>query len=82
MPTNTVMVDGVVAIQWQFETCQVTVDEDVYQMTVAQFVGTGKGAVMPLAQGQIVRSGASCFVRRAVRQLKGLKLDEAVNNNN
>jgi hypothetical protein len=75
------MVDGVVATQWQFETCQVTVDEDVYQMTVARFVGTGKGAVMPLPQGQIVRSGASCFVRRAVRQLKGLKLDEAVNNN-
>jgi hypothetical protein len=82
MSTNTVMVDSVIATQWQFETCQVTVDEDVYQVTVAQFVGNGKGTVIPLSQGQIMRSGASCFVRKAVHQLKGLGLDEAVNNNN
>jgi 4'-phosphopantetheinyl transferase len=77
MAANTVMVDGVVATQWQFETCQVSVDEDVdvYQVTVAQFIGSGSGTVVPLAQGQIVRSDASCFVRKA---LKGLERDEAV----
>jgi len=80
IPTNTVMVDGVLATQWQFETSRVTVEEDVYQIAVAQFVGTGKGTVISLAQGQIVRSDASCFVRKAVRQLKGLELDEAVIN--
>lgn len=79
IPTNTVMVDGVLATQWQFETCRVTVEEDVYQITVAQFMDTGKGTVISLAPGQIVRSDASCFVRKAVRQLKGLELDEAVN---
>ncbi|KAI0254289.1 4'-phosphopantetheinyl transferase superfamily [Lactifluus subvellereus] len=79
MAANTVMVDGVVATQWQFEACQVTVDEDLYQVTAAQFVGSGSGTVVPLAQGQTVRSDASCFVRKA---LKGLELDEAVNNNN
>lgn len=70
MSANTVMVDGVVATQWQFETCQVTVDEDVYQVAVAQFVASGSGTVVPLAKGQIVRSDASCFVRKA---LKGLE---------
>ncbi|KAI0301808.1 hypothetical protein B0F90DRAFT_248888 [Multifurca ochricompacta] len=80
IPTNTVTVDGVLATNWQFETIQVTVDEDVYQVTVAHFMESGKGTVVPLNQGQIVRSGASSFVRKAVHQLKGLELEDAVNN--
>jgi len=82
MRANTVAVDGVVATDWRFETLQVIVDEDAYRVTVAQFVGSGDGSgtVVPLVQGQVVRSGASCFVRKAFRQLKGLELDDAGNN--
>jgi 4'-phosphopantetheinyl transferase len=69
---NTVAVDGVIASDWLFETSQVTVDGDAYRVTVAQFVGNGHGTgtVVPLSQSQIVCSGASYFVRKALRQLK------------
>jgi len=68
MAANMVAIDGVVATEWVFETSQVTVDEDTYRVTVAQFVGSGNGSgsVVPLVQGQIVCSGASCFVRKAI----------------
>jgi len=70
--TNTVAVDGVVASDWLFETSQVTVDGEAYRVTVAQFVGKGHGTgiVVPLSQSQIVCSGASHFVRKALCQLK------------
>jgi 4'-phosphopantetheinyl transferase len=78
---NTVVVDGVIASDWQFETSQVTVDGEgeAYRVTVAQFVGNGHGTgtVVPLSQSQIVCSGASYFVRKALRQLKGIELDNA-----
>jgi 4'-phosphopantetheinyl transferase len=80
MPTNTVAVDGMVATDWRFKTSQVVVDEEPYRVTVAQFVGSGDGSgtVVRLVQGQVVRSGASFFVRKALRQL-GLELDDAGN---
>jgi 4'-phosphopantetheinyl transferase len=73
MRRNTVAVDGAIATDWRFETSQVRVDEEAYRLTVAQFVGggDGSGTVVALGQGQIVRSGASCFVRKALYQLKG-----------
>jgi 4'-phosphopantetheinyl transferase len=76
---NTVAVDGVIASDWLFETSQVTVDGEAYRVTVAQFVGNGNGTgtVVPLSQSQIVCSGASYFVRKALRQLKGKELDDA-----
>jgi 4'-phosphopantetheinyl transferase len=76
---NTVAVDGVIASDWQFETSQVTVDGEAYRVTLAQFVGSGygTGTVVPFNQGQIVWSGASYFVRKALRQLKGIELDDA-----
>ena len=76
---NTVAVDGVIAIDWLFETSQVTVDGEAYRVTVAQFVGNdlGTGTVVPLSQSQIVYSGASYFVRKALRQLKGKELEVA-----
>ncbi len=78
---NTVLVDGVIAGDWQFETSQVTVDgeREAYRVTVAQFVGNGHGTgtVVPLSQSRIVCSGASYFVRKALRQLKGIELDNA-----
>ncbi|KAI9466750.1 hypothetical protein BJY52DRAFT_13133 [Lactarius psammicola] len=75
--TKTVTVDGMTATEWQFETSQVTVDEEAYRVTVAQFVGSGNGGgtVVTLTQGQIVRTGASSFVRKAIRQLRGLELE-------
>jgi len=75
---NTVAVDGVIASDWLFETSQVTVDGEAYRVTVAQFVGNGNGTgtVVPLSQSQIVCSGASYFVRKALRQLKGKELDD------
>ena len=75
--TKTVAVDGVAATEWQFETSQVTVDEEAYRVTVAQFVGNGNGGgtVVTLGQGRIVRTGASSLVRKAFRQLKGLELE-------
>jgi len=80
--TNTVAVDGVIAADWQFETSQVMLDDDKpYRITVAQFVGSGNGSgtVVPLAQRQIVCSGASSFVRKALHQLKELERDDAGN---
>ncbi|KAF8505507.1 4'-phosphopantetheinyl transferase superfamily [Russula emetica] len=76
---NTVAVDGVIASDWLFETSQVTVDGEAYRVTVAQFVGNGHGTgtVVPLSQSQIVCSGASYFVRKALRQLKGKELEGA-----
>jgi 4'-phosphopantetheinyl transferase len=76
---NNVAVDGVIASDWLFETSQVTVDGEVYRVTVAHFVGNGlgTGTVVPLSQSQIVCSGASYFVRKALRQLKGKELDDA-----
>jgi 4'-phosphopantetheinyl transferase len=76
---NTVAVDGVIASDWCFETSQVTVDGEAYRVTVAQFVGNGHGTgtVVPLSQSQIVCSGASYFVRKALRQLKGKELVDA-----
>lgn len=76
---NTVVVDGVIASDWLFETSQVTVDGEAYRVTVAQFVGSGHGTgtVVPLSQRQIVCSGASDFVRKALRQLKGKELEGA-----
>jgi 4'-phosphopantetheinyl transferase len=76
---NTVAVDGVIASDWLFETAQVTVDGEGYRVTVAQFAGNGHGtgSVVPLSQSQIVCSGASYFVRKALRQLKGKELDDA-----
>ncbi|KAH9050069.1 hypothetical protein EDB84DRAFT_726118 [Lactarius hengduanensis] len=73
--TKMVTVDGVVATEWRFETSQVTVDEEAYRVTVAQFVGSGNGGgtVVALTQGQIVRTGASSFVRKAIRQIRGLE---------
>jgi 4'-phosphopantetheinyl transferase len=78
---NTVAVDGVIATDWQFQTSHVTIDGEAYRVTVAQFVGNGYGTgiVVPLGQGQIVCSGASYFVRKALRQLKGIELDDAGN---
>lgn len=75
---NTVAVDGVIVSDWLFETSQVTVDGEAYRVTVAQFVGNGHGTgtVVPLSQSQIVCSGASYFVRKALRQLKGKTLDD------
>jgi 4'-phosphopantetheinyl transferase len=75
--TKTVTIDGVAATEWQFETSQVTVDDEAYRVTVAQFVGTDNsgGTVVTLAQGRMVRTGASSFVRKAFRQLKGLELE-------
>jgi len=75
MPTNTVAVDGVLATGWRFETSEVTVDEEEYRVTVAQFVGSGDGSgtVVPLVQGQIVCTGASDFVRKALGQFRGLE---------
>ncbi|KAH9045678.1 hypothetical protein EDB85DRAFT_2070431 [Lactarius pseudohatsudake] len=75
--TKMVTVDGVAATEWRFETSQVTVDEEAYRVTVAQFVGSGNGGgtVVALTQGQIVRTGASSFVRKAIRQIKGLELE-------
>lgn len=76
--TKMVTVDGVAATEWRFETSQVTVDEEAYRVTVAQFVGSGNGGggtVVALTQGQIVRTGASGFVRKAIRQLRGLELE-------
>ncbi|KAI0002984.1 4'-phosphopantetheinyl transferase superfamily [Russula compacta] len=80
--TNTVAVDGVVAVDWQFGTSLVAVDEEEYRLTVAQFVGNGNGTgtVVSLAQGQIVWSGASGFIQKALHELKGLELDDASNN--
>ena len=76
---NTVAVDGAIASDWSFETSRVTVDGETYRVTVAQFVGNGHGTgtVVPLSQSQIVCSGASYFVRKALRQLKGKGLDDA-----
>jgi 4'-phosphopantetheinyl transferase len=79
MSANTVAVDGEIASDWLFQTSQLTVHGEAYRVTVAQF-GHGTGAVVPLSQGQIVCSGASCFVRKALRQLKGIELDDAGNN--
>lgn len=75
--TNTVTVDGVAATEWQFETSQVTVDEEAYRVTVAQFVGKGNGGgtIATLAQERMIRTGASSLVRKAFRQLKGLELE-------
>ncbi|KAI0269251.1 hypothetical protein BC834DRAFT_865500 [Gloeopeniophorella convolvens] len=81
LATNVVSVDGAVAIDWRFEIFQVAVDEDTYQGTAVQFVGSGNGTVVSLTQGQIVRSGASRFLRNALRQLKGLELENADNSN-
>lgn len=80
--TNMVAVDGVVAADWHFGTSQVAVDEEEYRLTVAQFVGKGNGTgtVVSLAQGQIVWSGASGFVLKALRQLMGLEPDDASSN--
>jgi len=74
---NIVAVDGVIASDWQFETLQLTVDGEVYRLTVAQFVedGLGTGTVLPLSESQIVCSGASHLVRKAFRQLKGIEPD-------
>ncbi|KAI9510442.1 4'-phosphopantetheinyl transferase superfamily [Russula earlei] len=82
MQPNTVAVDGEVATGWRFETSEVMVNEKAYRITVAQFVGSGNGSgtVVPLVQGQIVYSGASCFVRKALHQLKELERDDAGNN--
>ena len=82
--TKTVTVDGVTATEWQFETSQVTVDEDAYRVTVARFVGdgSGEGTVVTLAQGRILRTGASSLVRKAFRQLKGLELEEYIESKN
>jgi len=81
MRTNTVAVDGVIATDWQFETSEVMLDEKPYRITVAQFVGSGNGSgtVVPLAQRQIVCSGASSFVRKALHQLKELERVDAGN---
>jgi 4'-phosphopantetheinyl transferase len=80
MSANTVAVDGVIASDWLFETSQVTVDGAAYRVTVAQFMGKGNGhgtgTVVPLSQSQIVCSGASYFVRKALRQLKGKERDD------
>jgi len=75
--TKTVTIDGVTATEWQFETSQVTVDEEEYRVTVAQLVGNGNGGgtVVTLNQGRILRTGASSLVRKAFRQLKGLELE-------
>jgi len=83
MLSNTVAVDGVVAVDWRFETTQVTVDEDAYRVTTALFVGggNGTGTVVALDQGKIARTDASYFVRKALSQLKGLELDDGGNNN-
>ena len=79
--TKTVTVDGVLATEWQFETSQVTVDEEAYRITVAQFVGSsnGGGTVDTLAQGQMMRTGASSFVRKAFHHLTGLELEGTFN---
>jgi 4'-phosphopantetheinyl transferase len=81
MRTNTVSVDGVVATDWLFETSEVRVEEEAYRVTVAQFVGrengSGMGTVVPLVQGQVLYTGASCFVRKALRQFGGLERDGA-----
>ncbi len=71
--TKMVTVDGVTATEWQFETSQVTVDEEAYRVTVAQFVGSGNGGgtVVSLDQGRVMRTGASSWVRKAFRQLRG-----------
>lgn len=81
MRANTVAVDGAVATDWRFETSHFTVDEEVYRVTVVQFVGGGNGlgTVVSLDQGQVERTGASRFVRKALRQFKGLELDDAGN---
>jgi len=82
MRTNTVAVDGAIATDWQFETSLVMVDEKPYRITVAQFVGSGNGSsgtVVPLAQRQIVCSGASSFVRKALHQLEELERVDAGN---
>lgn len=73
--TKTVTVDGGAATKWQFETSQVTVDEEVYRVAVAQFMGSNNGGtVVTLAQGRIMRTGASSFVRKAFHHLTGLEL--------
>ena len=74
--TKMVTVDGVAATEWQFETSQVTVDEEVYRVTVAQFMGGSNGCstVVTLAQGRMMRTGASSFVRKAYHHLTGLEL--------
>lgn len=74
--TKMVTVDGVAATEWQFETSQVTVDEEVYRVTVARFMGgsNGCGTVVILAQGRMMRTGASSFVRKAYHHLTGLEL--------
>ena len=75
--TKTVTVDGLAATEWQFETFQVTVDEEAYRVTVAQFMGSsnGGGTVSTLAKGPMMRTGASVFVRKAIHQLRGLELE-------
>jgi len=80
--SNTVTVDGVAATEWQFETFQVTVDEEAYRVTVAQFLGSGNGGgtIATLTKGQVMRTGASSFVRKATHQLKGLELQGTFNN--
>lgn len=79
MSANTVAVDGVIASDWLFETSQVNVGREAYRVTVAQFVGNGDGtgSVVPFSQSQIVCSGASYFVRKALHQLKGKELEDA-----
>jgi len=79
--TKTVTVDGVPATEWQFETSQVTVDEEAYRVTVAQLVegSDGCGTVVTLAQGRMLRTGASSFVRKAIHHLRGLELEETCN---
>jgi len=74
--TKTVTVDSVAATEWQFETSQVTVGEEVYRVTVAQCMGSsnGSGTVVTLAQGRMMRTGASTFVRKAFHHLTGLEL--------
>ena len=81
MRANTVAVDGAVATDWRFETSQFTVDEATYRVTVVQFVGggNGSGTVVSLDQGQVELTGASRFVRKALRRFKGLELDDASN---
>jgi len=81
MRANTVAVDGAVATDWRFGSSQITVDEEAYRVTVVQFVGggNGSGTVVSLDQGQVERTGASRFVRKALRQFKGLELDDAGN---
>jgi len=74
--TKMVTVDCVAATEWRFETSQVTVDDEVYRVTVAQFMGSnnGGGAVVTLAQGRMMRTGAISFVRKAFHNLTGLEL--------